>query len=127
MLVPEGTDKLMSLGKTISQIRKQKNLKQAELAAKLGVNQSVVARWENNQIRPRRSSLSLIAQALDTPLEALLVEDATGTLSGIQTLNPDLSELLQSLPKLADDQLAALKIVVRDMLTRSSLQTLLQK
>jgi transcriptional regulator with XRE-family HTH domain len=117
----------VSLGQTISRIRKQRNLKQAELAERLGVNQSVVARWESNQIRPRRSSLSQLAEALDTPLEALLVEDATGAFNGIQTANPDLSELLQSIPKLADDQLSALKVVVRDMLTRSSLQSLLQK
>lgn len=115
----------MSLGQTLSRIRKQKNLKQAELAKLLGVNQSVIARWEKDQIRPRRSSLFQLAEALETPLEALLVEDATGAFGNIQTKNPDLNELLQSLPKLADDQLSALKIVVRDMLTRSSLQSLL--
>ena len=115
----------MSLGQTLTRIRKQKNLKQAELAKLLGVNQSVIARWEKDQIRPRRSSLFQLAEALETPLEALLVEDATGAFGNIQIKNPDLNELLQSLPKLADDQLSALKIVVRDMLTRSSLQSLL--
>lgn len=117
----------MSLGQTISQVRKQKNLKQAQLAERLGVNQSVIARWESDQIRPRRSSLTELAKALEIPVENLLVEDATGAFGGIQHLNPDLTELLQSLPKLADDQLSALKVVVRDMLTRSSLQTLLNR
>ena len=117
----------MSLGQTIAKIRKEKNLKQSELAEALGVNQSIIARWENDQMRPRKKSLEQLAQALELPYEALLVEDAAHAVKELRGLNPDLAELLQQLPKLAEDQIAALKVVVRDMLTRSQLESVLRR
>lgn len=117
----------MSLGETISRIRKQKNLKQAELANTLGVNQSIIARWENDQMRPRKKSLEHLALALEVPYEELLVEDAANSIRDLKGLNPDLADLLQHLPKLAEDQIGALKIIVRDMLTRSQLESALRR
>lgn len=117
----------MSLGQTIARIRKQKNLKQAELAETLGVNQSIIARWENDQMRPRKKSLEQLSAALDVPYEELLVEDAAHAVKDLKGVNPDLAELLQQLPKLAEDQIAALKVVVRDMLTRSQLESVLRR
>ena len=116
----------MSLGKTISALRKQKNLKQFELGDKIGVNQSVIARWESDQARPRKKNFADLAAALGVPLESLLLEDATKAVKELHNVNPDLADLLQQIPKLAEDQIAALKVVVRDMLTRSQLEGVLR-
>lgn len=50
-------------------IQKQKNPNQSDLAELLGANQSVMARWESNKIRPRRPSLVQLAQPWRLPLE----------------------------------------------------------
>ncbi len=116
----------MSLGQAIATVRKQKNLKQADVGELIGVNQSVVARWENDQARPRKQNLIDLAAALDVSLESLLVQDASRAVKDLRGANPDLADLLQQIPKLAEDQLAALKVVVRDMLTRSQLEGVLR-
>ncbi len=56
----------------------------------------------------------------------LLLEDATKAVKELHNVNRDLADLLQHIPKLAEDQLAALKVVVRDMLTRSQLEGVLK-
>ncbi len=77
-------------------------------------------------MRPRKASLEHLAAALGLPYEELLVEDAASSMKSLHDVNPDLAELLQQLPKLAEDQIGALKIVVRDMLTRSQLESVLR-
>ena len=42
----------MNFGKTILELRKQKNITQEELAAELGVTAAAVSKWENNYSLP---------------------------------------------------------------------------
>ena len=37
----------MNFGKTLAELRKQKNMTQEELAAQLGVTAAAVSKWEN--------------------------------------------------------------------------------
>lgn len=115
----------MSLGKAISELRKRKQYRQADLAEKLGIHQTLVARWENDKTRPRRKTLEKLANALDVPVESLLA-------SGFERLpealdDPELTELLQDLPKLTPPQREALKTFLRDMLKLSELQAVLRR
>jgi len=103
----------MSLGTKLSQLRRQRNWKQKDLAEKLGVNQKQLVRWENDQTRPRARTLEELARAFDLRVEDLLGESSLEPLEELD--DPELRELLSFLPKLSAHKREALKIMLKDM------------
>lgn len=61
-----------TLGKRIAGLRKEKNLKQDDLAQKLEVSPQAVSKWENDQTCPDISLLPLLARELGVTVDALL-------------------------------------------------------
>ena len=113
----------MSLGKTIAQFRKQKHFNQAEVAQRLGIHQSLVARWESDKTKPRKKSLQRLAETLDVDIESLLAGDfAPPTLD-----DPELASLLQELPKLGVNQKTVLKLLLQDLIKLSELESVMTR
>lgn len=115
----------MSLAHLIAQKRKEKGLTQSELAQLLGVNQSIIARWESGQVKPRPKMFEQLSEALETSIDELAREEADGP--ALAQSRPALKELLLQLPQLADYQIEALRVVVSDMLTRGQMESLLKR
>lgn len=66
----------MTLGTKIKQLRSQKQLTLEELASKIGSQKSYIWSIENDRIsQPSAKSIALIADVLDTTVEALLSEE----------------------------------------------------
>lgn len=63
----------MTLGKRIGMLRRQKGLKQDELAGMLDVSPQAVSKWENDQTCPDISLLPKLAKILGTTVDGLLV------------------------------------------------------
>ncbi len=61
-----------TLGKRIAALRHEKQLKQDELAEKLGVSPQAVSKWENDQTCPDISLLPLLAKILGVSVDELL-------------------------------------------------------
>ena len=61
----------MSLGN----LRKQKNLTQAQLADRLGVDRSTVACWETGKCKPTADKLVKVADVLGCTVDELLREE----------------------------------------------------
>ena len=61
-----------TIGKRIAALRREKGLKQDELAEKLGVSAQAVSKWENDQTCPDISLLPLLAKMLDVTVDELL-------------------------------------------------------
>lgn len=61
-----------TLGKRIGMLRRQKGLKQDELADKLGVSPQAVSKWENDQTCPDISLLPELARILEVSVDELL-------------------------------------------------------
>ena len=61
-----------TLGKRIAALRHEKELKQDELAEKLGVSPQAVSKWENDQTCPDISLLPLLARTLGVSVDELL-------------------------------------------------------
>ena len=61
-----------TLGKRIAALRHEKELKQDELAEKLGVSSQAVSKWENDQTCPDISLLPLLAKTLGVSVDELL-------------------------------------------------------
>lgn len=53
-------------GKFISELRKEKNMTQEQLAEKLGVSDKSISRWENGNTMPDISLLVELADILNT-------------------------------------------------------------
>ena len=61
-----------TLGKRIAALRREKGLKQDELAEKLGVSAQAVSKWENDQTCPDISLLPLLSKTLGVSVDELL-------------------------------------------------------
>lgn len=61
-----------TLGKRIAMLRRQKELKQEELARMLNVSPQAVSKWENDQTCPDISLLPKLAQILGVTVDELL-------------------------------------------------------
>lgn len=61
----------MDLGNTINSIRKQKGIRQGELADRIGLTQTYLSQIENNKRDPNLATLKKIGDALSMPLPIL--------------------------------------------------------
>ena len=59
-------------GKLIAALRKEANLTQEELGAKLGVSNKTVSRWENGNYMPDVETLRLLGKEFSVSIEELL-------------------------------------------------------
>lgn len=63
------------IGKTIQSLRNQKGIKQIELAALVGIEDSALRRIESGRTNPTIKTLFKISESLETSVEFLLLED----------------------------------------------------
>ena len=65
----------MNLGKTILELRKDRGVKQEELAAELGVTAAAVSKWENGYTLPDVLMLCALADYFQVTTDSLLGRD----------------------------------------------------
>ena len=70
----------MSVGERITELRKERNMSQVQLAKAMDVSRQAVSKWENDTSAPDTIRLIQLADALDTDVEYL----ATGNHSKIK-------------------------------------------
>ena len=61
-----------NIGKFISELRKEKNMTQQELADKLGITDRAVSNWENGRRLPDLSMITILAKELNVEVSELL-------------------------------------------------------
>ncbi len=61
----------MSIGERITELRKEQNISQGQLAQLLDVSRQAVSKWENDQSSPDTIKLIRLADVLDTDVEYL--------------------------------------------------------
>ena len=61
----------MSIGERISELRKNQNLSQGQLAEALSISRQAVSKWENDQAVPDALKMIHLADILDTDIEYL--------------------------------------------------------
>ena len=87
----------MSIGERISELRKQQNISQGQLAKALGLSRQAVSKWENDQTAPDTINLIRLADLLGTDTEYL----ATGVHSRIKT-PPSVVTLVQKVENVVE-------------------------
>ncbi len=61
----------MSIGERITELRKQQNISQSQLASSMEVSRQAVSKWENDLAVPDALNLIRLADLLDTDIEYL--------------------------------------------------------
>lgn len=108
------------LGTTIAHLRKQKGLTQAELAGKIEVHPSLLAKWERNLVQPRTKALERVAVALETSVQELMAGDFSGITATLNEMDdPELITMVSQIHKLNAKEREALKTVMGAMLARA--------
>lgn len=59
----------------IKQFREKNKMKQEEIAVKIGVDRSTIAKWETGAAKPRADKLPALAKILNCTVDQLLRED----------------------------------------------------
>lgn len=89
----------MSTGKTVAGFRKSAGLTQEELADRLAVSRSLVARWESGERRPDRRSSEMMGELFGVSPDVICGPDplAEAELSSClpEELNPDCAGLVR--------------------------------
>ena len=96
---------MSTLGKRISDYRKEKKLKQEELAEMLNVSPQAVSKWENDLTCPDISTLPIIANIFNVTIDELLVGKKENT------------QIVEMLPeeKIKDISKLMLRIVIQSI------------
>ena len=61
-----------SIGQTIAQKRKAKNMTQSQLAEKLNISNKTISKWENGKCMPDYSIIEQLCSELDITLNELI-------------------------------------------------------
>ncbi|HWJ76495.1 MAG TPA: helix-turn-helix transcriptional regulator [Niallia sp.] len=67
----------MTLGEKLKEARKEAKLSQEQLAEKMSVSRSAVAKWENNRGMPDIENLKSMAQLFNVSIDYLLNDEST--------------------------------------------------
>lgn len=62
----------IQIGKFIAELRKEKNMTQAQLGERLGVTNKTVSRWENGNYMPDLSVMEALCQSFDISVNELV-------------------------------------------------------
>jgi transcriptional regulator with XRE-family HTH domain len=107
----------MTFGERLTAVRKKKNMSQADIGKKIGINGDAYGRYERNEVRPVLEMAVKIAQALEVSLDYLTgnadVEMDKATLQRIQ----EVSKLNE---KEKDYIFVTLDALIRDFKTKHS-------
>lgn len=108
---------MIDVGSIIKQARIAKGFTQEELADKVGVKKSAVAKWENGRVSEiKRTNLKMLADALDLrPSQLLGEEEKEKPTAADDGLSKDMVELIDCIKKLPEDKIQMLLQVARSI------------
>lgn len=106
----------MNVGSLIKQARLAKSLTQEELAEKVGVQKSAVAKWENGRVSEiKRSNLKKLSEALGLNPNQLLDETKEKPTVQDDGLSKEMLELIDYIKKLPEDKVQMLLQVAKSI------------
>ena len=110
---------IMSLGQKIAYHRKFRNITQTELAERLNVHQTQIARWEKDKARPRQDYIGQLATVFEIAVEELTAGQSRDL---SESEDEEFRDLLFRIHELTPRQAIAVKTMLQDMLKLSRFQ-----
>ncbi len=106
----------MDVGTIIKVARIRKGLTQEELAEKVGVKKSAVAKWENGRVSEiKRSNLKNLADALDLPPTQLLGELEENPTVENDGISENVMKLVEFAKQVPEDKASMILQVMRSI------------
>lgn len=110
----QASDALPAFGAMLATYRERRELSQSRLAARCNLNHSVISRFEMGERNPKRSTLRVIADALNiTGVDRMLLFASAGQLEVVPDF--DQLELIELVLSLDADGLRAVRALVTGM------------
>lgn len=109
---------MISFGKKIALLRKEKKLSQTELASKLNTSVSVISRYERDEMTPSIETAKKLANLLGSTVGYLLGEDENDQLLKDPSMMKRLGELQGFSEQEKEQVLFTLDAVIREIKNR---------
>lgn len=112
----------MSVGERISELRKQQNISQYQLAKLLDVSRQAVSKWENDLSSPDTLKLIHLADVLDTDVEYL----ATGKFSN-HNPSPQVVTVVRNIDRVVEKVVEKPVYIEKIVEVEKPIETILEK
>ena len=110
--------------KRLRELRKQKNLSQAELTKLVGVHYTHIGRYERGESsKPSADTLKRMADVFGVTSD-YLIEGTTGEAAKARIDDRELLQQFQQVEKLDDDDKTVIKTLIEAFLTKKKMQEL---
>ena len=116
---------MKKLSSRIQDLRKQKALTQAELAKKVGVSLTQMARYETKDIQPPANVLMKLAAIFGTTVD-FLVNGATEEKAKASLRDSELLQQFKEVEQLNDKDKSVIKTLIEAFLMRKQLQQIVK-
>ncbi len=112
----------MTLGQRIRTLRKDKGWTQRQLEEKAGIENRNLTRYESDKVRPRLSSLKMLAQALEVSVDELTSEEDERPDNQFQ--DKELLNQFLAVEKMDERDRDAVKCLLQAMIVKNRLKEL---
>ena len=108
------------LGRYLQLLRKDKGVKQCDVAKAVGIKRATYSHYENGRIIPPTSVLVSLSSYFDTKLDKLVDMALSGkrdddvSIQGFGINDMDIEEIIYYYQKLSDDDRQLIKIIIKD-------------
>ncbi len=111
----------MTIGEKIKALRKKRGWSQTELGERVGIKPQNISKYEKNKTVPRESTLQVFAEVFQMPLSEFT---QLVTPIDIPDLDPEIAEYMRAIPTLDEEDQAAIKRLLKALVTAKKAQNL---
>lgn len=112
---------LETMGERIQQLRKNTGLTQADLAKKIGISHTQMARYEIKGVQPPANTLKKLADVFDTTVDYLVSGDKDEKVKD-SLKDAELLQQFKAVEQFADDDKSVVKKLIDAFIVKKQLQ-----
>ena len=106
----------MSIGERITQLRKENDLSQGQLAALMSVSRQAISKWENDQTSPDTLNLIRLAELLGSDIQYLATGETTEPAPAAEpAVVTVVKEVIKEIEKPVEVEKTVVKTVVKEV------------
>jgi transcriptional regulator with XRE-family HTH domain len=111
----------VTVGEKIKALRKERGWSQGELGERVGIKAQNISKYEKNKTVPREGTLKVFAEIFQLPLTEFTQIVAP---LDIPNLDPEIAEYMRAIPTLDAEDQAAVKRLLKALVTAKKAQSL---
>ncbi len=104
----------VTIGEKIKALRKKRGWSQSDLGERTGIKPQNISKYEKNKTIPRESTLQVFAEVFEMPVAEFTQLSAPTDIPG---LDPEIAEYMRAIPTLDEEDQAAVKRLLKALVT----------